>query len=314
MSLQDAVIIYANGLSLCISVGLIFFMLIQPRRTAINGWLALFLASLGMWAFFTMSRAAPDISPFKATHNFYFLFTGLTCTPITLYMFVVELCRPKDRLARLLALWAWIAIPLMLLLLWSNQIVHYKDRTDNMLGFDLLIPGYFMLGHMAIYGLAAYLYLRYTDKEQAKSLQIPALLLLVGYGSNLIEALRHVPLDIVMTTIAAVLIGWAVLRWQLFIPLRETNDQLRRANTDLRQVINDLANEKTRAEKLNDDLTEASRYKSEFLANMSHELRTPLNSIVGYSELLLNGIYGPLNHKQADRLEKVHRNGLTCWT
>ncbi len=42
---------------------------------------------------------------------------------------------------------------------------------------------------------------------------------------------------------------------------------------------------------------------------MSHELRTPLNSIVGYSELLMQGLYGDLNDKQSDRLEKIHRNG-----
>lgn len=52
----------------------------------------------------------------------------------------------------------------------------------------------------------------------------------------------------------------------------------------------------------------ASRAKSTFLANMSHELRTPLNSILGYLELLLEGIYGPIPEKQADRLEAVRRN------
>jgi len=36
----------------------------------------------------------------------------------------------------------------------------------------------------------------------------------------------------------------------------------------------------------------ASQHKSQFLANMSHELRTPLNSILGYSELILDSIYG----------------------
>jgi signal transduction histidine kinase len=42
---------------------------------------------------------------------------------------------------------------------------------------------------------------------------------------------------------------------------------------------------------------------------MSHELRTPLNSIIGYTQLVVNGTYGALNDTQRDRLEKVIRNG-----
>ncbi|MGF1506523.1 MAG: sensor histidine kinase [Anaerolineae bacterium] len=53
----------------------------------------------------------------------------------------------------------------------------------------------------------------------------------------------------------------------------------------------------------------ANRAKSAFLAQMSHELRTPLNSIIGYAELLTQGMYGELSPKQQDRLNKVLRNG-----
>ena len=47
----------------------------------------------------------------------------------------------------------------------------------------------------------------------------------------------------------------------------------------------------------------ANKHKSEFLANMSHELRTPLNAIIGFSEVLLERMFGELNDKQDDYAE-----------
>ncbi len=57
-----------------------------------------------------------------------------------------------------------------------------------------------------------------------------------------------------------------------------------------------------------DKIHEANRLKTEFVANMSHELRTPLNSIIGYTELSLEGLYGPLEPKQEEALTKIKRN------
>jgi len=54
---------------------------------------------------------------------------------------------------------------------------------------------------------------------------------------------------------------------------------------------------------------EASKHKSQFLANMSHELRTPLNAILGYTELILDGIYGDAPDKMRAVLERVQTNG-----
>ena len=57
------------------------------------------------------------------------------------------------------------------------------------------------------------------------------------------------------------------------------------------------------------ELEAASRHKSQFLANMSHELRTPLNSVLGFTELLVDGIYGELPDKAKTTMARVQANG-----
>jgi len=53
----------------------------------------------------------------------------------------------------------------------------------------------------------------------------------------------------------------------------------------------------------------ANQHKSEFLANMSHELRTPLNAVIGFSEVLQQGMVGELNDKQGEYINYIHTSG-----
>ena len=57
------------------------------------------------------------------------------------------------------------------------------------------------------------------------------------------------------------------------------------------------------------ELEIANKHKSEFLANMSHELRTPLNAILGFTELIIDNIYGDVPGKIQEVLERVEKNG-----
>ena len=57
------------------------------------------------------------------------------------------------------------------------------------------------------------------------------------------------------------------------------------------------------------ELEAASQAKSEFLANMSHELRTPLNAVIGFSELMLDGVPGDINNEQRQCLSDILSSG-----
>src|SRR5438876_260040 len=71
-----------------------------------------------------------------------------------------------------------------------------------------------------------------------------------------------------------------------------------------------LATEQTaRLGAVNSELHRANQHKAEFLANMSHELRTPLNSILGFSQLLLEGDGGALTRDQRQDVDIIAQNG-----
>ena len=120
-----------------------------------------------------------------------------------------------------------------------------------------------------------------------------------------------------------------VISWSLVEPVTEIEARLRqiaagdftqRVNVANRDELGVLAANVNRTseelgrlyqqiEEKGRQLEIASRHKSQFLANMSHELRTPLNAVLGFAEMLADGLYGELPEKAKGALARVQANG-----
>ena len=84
---------------------------------------------------------------------------------------------------------------------------------------------------------------------------------------------------------------------------RQVGEIIKQLNEDLTGRLLQLEEAKILAEA-------ATKAKSEFLANMSHELTTPLNSIIGFSQILQDRLYGDLNEKQTEYISDILKSGV----
>jgi len=94
-------------------------------------------------------------------------------------------------------------------------------------------------------------------------------------------------------------------RKRVELELQDTNGQLDEQNEELQAQSEELLAQQQELMEKTAALEKASRHKSEFLSRMSHELRTPLNVIIGFTELMLDGVIGVVGEEQRQCLHDI---------
>ena len=145
---------------------------------------------------------------------------------------------------------------------------------------------------------------------------------LIAQNATAYEHSRNLFIGVAAGAIVLALLLGFVLSWSVIGPIQSIDSRLAaiasgdfsgHVDVSNRDELGALA---ANVNQMNDELRRlyrevetTSQHKSDFLANMSHELRTPMNAIIGFSQVLLEGMVGDVNAKQAEYLDDILSSG-----
>ncbi len=292
MSSTTVIVLIANGITAIVSCALLMLVLWQAPQRRMNLLFALTMLLLGSYSIANGFGRFIDRLSLPPAHTTYMAIALMGMATVAMFFFASEFAQQRTPVTRAMRLAGLLMLVTHNYALWTDHlIVNIRPVPDQEGSFrgDWTALGMVAVATQLLYLLIAAILLYRMEDERGRALwRAPVLVILASFSSAVIWPVLHIPVQAVLLAVAALALGVPVLRYELFNPLAELHAELARKNAEL---------------------SEASRLKSQFLAHMSHELRTPLNSVIGYTELVLSGTYGPLNDTQRDRLEKVVRNG-----
>ena len=225
--------------SIVISVAMFLLILWQAPRQRENQLMALYLLTVIVWALGNfMSRVSPiigiDIMPF-----FYLNFWGAGLNSMMLFLFVSHYAGMWDR--RWVQVMAVIVLPIFLIytfFLYQGKIVNDPMVTPTLYEYRMerLGLGFFFVGY--IYYLSSVGCLWIARHGRAGKLLVGAVILMTGVFTTVFTpALRPYALASLSTAVSSVLFANAILRDNLFNPLAEANERLRKSEAGLTALI-----------------------------------------------------------------------------
>ncbi len=286
---ETILVLISNGITAIIAAALFLLVLWQAPQRRTNQALAVMMFCMALYSTLNAVARFADVLDVPIVPFWYLLLESyglfIASTLLFVYVYMGIMQRPYMIFLGVIVISSLISFTFVQT---GQSFINFRPGGGGSYAYSFGRFFWWTAGVALITVLAAVWITVRSKSSRGREIAPALLLILGGFASSVIHPFgSNFPLNSILLTSAAFILGRAILRSQLFNPLAELNAQLVSKNREL---------------------ADAGRLKSQFLSNMSYELRTPLNAIIGYTGLVIDGTYGPISDKQSNRLQKVISN------